>query len=157
MFTKQKDHMWILNIHMQRISAEHILYTVKRGLWKTCTYCVMKIMIPLYHYHDEPTMPKFSLDESNLHVHHVCVKGNWIISIIHRSDTYFSDWYLHRIIVDPMVFAMKPWANFPNFTILGELSKLVFMITYFRGWNYHPDFMAHFVLEIRWQLCIGDA
>ena len=54
------------------------------------------------------------------------------------------------------------WTNPPSkpgrcFTTLGELFKWVFVQTYFRGSNWHPDFMAHFVLEIRWRLRIDDA
>ena len=38
------------------------------------------------------------------------------------------------------------------FTTLVELSKWVFVATYFREWHQHLDFMAHVVLEIRLQI-----
>ena len=42
------------------------------------------------------------------------------------------------------------------FATHGELSKWVFVASHFRGWNYHPDIMTYFALEIRWRLRIGD-
>ena len=51
------------------------------------------------------------------------------------------------------------WTKLPGrcFVTLGELSKWVFVTSYFRGRNYHPDLFAHFLLEIRWRLCFSDA
>ena len=43
------------------------------------------------------------------------------------------------------------------FDSLGELSELVLVATYVHRWNKRPDFMTHFVLEIRWRLPIGDS